>query len=131
MYNDSNNINKRENNKAFAGLFLIALGGIYLLRQLDLFFFPTWLFSWPMILIIVGILSGIKHNFRRPFAYMMIFLGSIFLLAHIVSVSIYFFWPFIMIAIGLSMVIGKNKDWYRDRWERHMDGYHHDNRVDL
>lgn len=134
MSTDINNSNKRQNNRAFAGLFLIALGGIYLLRQLDFFFFPSWLFSWPMILIIVGVFSGIKHNFTRPGAYIMILLGSLFLLGRILCMSIHFFWPFILIAIGVSMLLGRNGYWNHERWERKQREYHggyDDNHVNL
>ncbi|MEO6520324.1 MAG: DUF5668 domain-containing protein [Mucilaginibacter sp.] len=129
MYNDSNISSKRQNNRAFAGLFLVLLGGIYLLRQLDFFFFPSWLFSWPMILIVIGILSGIKHNWRNTGSYVMIAIGGIFLLGHVVSMSIYYFWPLILIVIGIRMLAGKNH-WGHDRWESRMN-YHNDNRVDL
>ena len=129
MYNDNNISSKRNNNRAFAGLFLVLLGGIYLLRQLDFFFFPSWLFSWPMILIIVGIASGIKHNFRNTGSFVMIAIGAIFLIGHVVSMSIYYFWPLILIVIGIRMLAGKNH-WGHDRWENSMN-YHNDNRVDL
>jgi len=132
MYNDNNISSKRDNNRAFAGLVLMIIGGIYLLRQLNFFFIPSWLFSWPMVLILVGVLSGIKHNFRHPFAYVMIFLGGVFLLGHVLSVGIYYFWPIIMIAIGISMMFKQNGYWSRERWAKHCDHhYHHNNRVDL
>ncbi|RKR80037.1 hypothetical protein BDD43_0126 [Mucilaginibacter gracilis] len=130
MYNDSNN-NQRQNNRAFAGLFLVILGGIYLLRQMDFFFFPSWLFSWPLIFIIIGVLSGIKHNFRQPFAYIMIFLGSLFLLGHIISVSIYFFWPIILIAVGVSMLMGRNNRWNYKNHNNNMYWKRENNSVDL
>ncbi|EHQ26051.1 LiaF transmembrane domain-containing protein [Mucilaginibacter paludis] len=121
MYNDSNNSKpSRQNNRTFAGLFLVGLGGIYLLRQLDFIFFPTWLFSWPMILILIGLISGIKHNFRHPGAYVMMFIGSVFLLGHIINISIYFLWPLVLIAIGIRLLVGKDDRWCRDRWERRM-----------
>lgn len=129
MNTDINNNGKRENNRAFVGLFLIILGGIYLLRQLGLFFFPTWLFSWPMILIIIGVISGIKHNFTRPGAYIMILIGSLFLVGKILCVSIHLFWPFILIAIGVTMLFRREGQWSRDRWDN--VNYRHNNRVDL
>jgi len=124
MYNDTNISSKRDSNKAFVGLFLVALGAIYLLRQLDFFFFPSWLFSWPMILILIGVLSGIKHNFRNSGSYIMIAIGGFFLLGHIISMSIYLFWPLVLILIGARMIFGKN--WHHQNW-----GYQNNNRVDL
>jgi hypothetical protein len=134
MYNDINNNGSRKNSRAFAGLFLILLGGIYLLRQLNIFFFPNWLFSWPMILIIIGFISGIKHNFRNPWSYMLMFIGGIFLLGHLANIHIIFLWPLILISIGIRMLIGRNEHWCRNRWERRMEwrhGIQSDRSVDL
>jgi len=130
MYNDNNISNKRDNNRAFLGLFLVGLGAIYLLRQLDFFFFPSWLFSWPMILIVVGIASGIKHNWRNTGAYVMIAIGSMFLLGHVLAISICYFWPLILIVIGVRMLFGKNYWHDNGYWESKTD-YHNHNRVNL
>jgi hypothetical protein len=125
MSNDINTNPTRRNNRAFAGLFLIALGGIYLLRQLDFFFFPNWMFSWPMILIVIGFVSGIKHNFRNPGSYVMMFIGAVFLLGHIANIHIIFLWPLILISIGIRMLMRRDGHWCRNRWERRMD-WHND-----
>ena len=136
MITDINNTAAPRNNKAFVGLFLVGLGSIYLLRQLDFFFFPNWLFSWPTILIVIGIASGIKHNFRNTASYVLIAIGSIFLLSHIINISLHFFWPLIIIAIGARMLLGPNHQWGNNRWSyRHNDQWHNNmnqnNRVDL
>lgn len=137
MTTDINNTAAPRNNKAFVGLFLIALGSIYLLRQLDFFFFPSWLFSWPMILIIIGVASGIKHNFRNTWSYALIAIGGIFLLGHIINISLHFFWPLIIIVIGARMLMGRNYDWrnthtnYRHNNQWHNNNMNQGNQVDL
>ncbi len=117
----SNNIqynSKQYKKRLLTGLFLLAVGSAYLLRNLDLLFFPDWLFTWPVILIIVGLVSGIKHNFSRPGAFALIFIGSIFLLDQAVNIHIaYLFWPVMLIAIGLRLIIFKESRWCRERWE--------------
>ena len=55
-------LSKRSEN-FIGGIILLAIGGILLARQVgaDL---PSWLFTWPMILIVVGLFVAIKTNFR-------------------------------------------------------------------
>src|SRR3546814_9106295 len=61
-----------------AGLFVIAIGLVFLADRLgaDL---PEWLFTWPMILISLGIFAGIKHGFRPGGWLIMLLIGGIFL----------------------------------------------------
>lgn len=131
MNNDINLNKSPRNNRALAGLFLIALGGIYLFRQFDFFFFPNWLFSWPMILIVIGIFSGIKHNFRNPGWLIMVLIGTFFLLNHLLNFHLFLLWPVLLIAIGIHMITRKNDErWCRSRWERRTQWrqgmYHND-----
>ncbi len=53
------------NSKTVAGLIVLGLGVLFLLKSLDFFLFPHWIFSWPMLLIAVAIFTGAKHNFRK------------------------------------------------------------------
>src|ERR1700754_4539133 len=88
------------------GLFLLAIGGIAILRQAILYF-PSWIRSWPMILIVVGIFIGLKHGFRGPGWIILIGLGSIFLADKIVpGMNLKpFIWPIVIIALGLFMIV--------------------------
>jgi predicted membrane protein len=126
MSNDIINNRSPRNNRALAGLFLVVLGGIYLFRQMDLFFIPEWLFSWPVILIVIGILMGVKHNFRNPTSYVLMFIGSVFLIAHTFHIQFLFFWPLILISIGIRLILRRDDQWCRSRWERHVDWRHND-----
>ena len=49
--------------RVWAALILIAVGSVLVLRQMGLPL-PYWLFSWPMILIVVGLFIGFRHGFR-------------------------------------------------------------------
>ena len=134
MNSDTNNSKSPRNKRAIAGLFLIAMGAIYLISQIGWFLFPSWLFSWPMILIVIGIMSGLKHNFRNPASYIAIAIGGVFLIGHIIHIALYYFlWPVILIAIGVRLLT-KNDDsrWCRERWERrsHWNArMHHDTNL--
>ena len=50
-------------NHIWSGLFILAIGIIFLLKQTGVIF-PAWFFTWQMLLIVIGIFSGIKHRFR-------------------------------------------------------------------
>ena len=109
--NQDPNINTpRKDGRVYGGLFLLALGAIFFLKQADFFFFPNWLFSWPMILIAVGVFTGLKHNFRGSGWLIPIFIGGIFLVDRMdIGLDLHrFIFPIILIGIGLSLVF-RNK----------------------
>ncbi|HWZ14927.1 MAG TPA: DUF5668 domain-containing protein [Mucilaginibacter sp.] len=58
--------NYKHNGRTMAGIIILIIGGMLLIDQLDLFFIPHWLFSWPMWLIGYGLYMGGKYNFRKP-----------------------------------------------------------------
>jgi len=52
--------------KLFGGLIIICVGALLFAREAG-FYFPSWIFSWPMILIVIGIFLILKpsNRFRR------------------------------------------------------------------
>ncbi len=119
-------INNKEGGRIIGGLILVTVGIGLLLRNLG-YIFPEWLFSWPMILILVGIYSGVKHKFRNGTWAILMGIGGLFL-ADIISPSLRLqpaFWPIIIIGLGVIFIFspkGKgncNKRQYRnrDRWK--------------
>lgn len=106
----------------FAGLVLLAVGALLLLRQIG-FFFPDWIFSWPMILIAVGIFIGARHDFRNPGWIIMVGIGTFFLLdQEFMNLSLRrFIAPIIIGAVGLMLILSPNRRrrrWDRDRFEK-------------
>ncbi|EHQ28404.1 LiaF transmembrane domain-containing protein [Mucilaginibacter paludis] len=129
MQNDIEPTKSRNNGKVIAGFILLTLGGILLLQQLGNFLFPSWVFSWPMWLIALGLYSGAKHNFSKPTAYIMIVIGVIFLADDIfpgVNLS-NLFWPVIIISIGFMMILGRNHKWDASRFRRDRRWNHNRN----
>lgn len=90
-----------------AGLFLLVVG-VFAVIQQTVSDFPSWIFSWPMILITVGIFIGLKHGFRGPGWIILIGLGSVFLVDRVVpGVNLKpYIWPMVVITIGLIMIFG-------------------------
>jgi hypothetical protein len=119
MDNNIERTEKRRRNRVFAGIILLVAGTTYLLNQLNLFFVPNWLFSWPMALILIGIITGVKHNFRNPGWFYMVLVGGIFLVNLIVpSVQVAMLWPLILISIGVRMLFFRENRWCRQNWEQ-------------
>lgn len=95
----------RQENRVFGGLILIVVGAALFLRNAG-FPLPYWLFSWPVILILVGIYSGVKHKFANNTWIILIAIGSFFLLDRSMDLSLQpYFWPIAIIAMGVLFIV--------------------------
>ncbi len=103
--NDNSNPHFR-NSRIGSGLILLAAGLLLLASKLGAPI-PGWIFTWPMILILVGIVSGVKNNFQNPGAFILILLGFIFLIDQSFPFMDLkrFTVPFILIGIGIVFVL--------------------------
>lgn len=103
--NEMRQRNKRSSER-WIGLTVLAVGVIILLRNLNLPV-PSILFSWPVILIVIGIIIGIKESFKGSSWLIMIGLGGFFLLMkEFPDWNLRnFIAPAILIAIGLSFIL--------------------------
>lgn len=126
------NIAKSNSGKIVTGLIILIAGIVLLFNQLG-YHFPDWLFTWPMILIAIGLISGVKHQFKNAGWIFMMLLGGIFLLDKIEpSLQIIEFgWPVLIIILGLWMIFGRNqhpacklqrKENRKKRWEQKFNG---------
>ena len=67
------------NNDLTAGLVILIIGGVLLLKAIG-FWFPSWIFSWQMILIVIGLVISAKHNFQSGFGVGLLLVGGFFLI---------------------------------------------------
>jgi predicted membrane protein len=97
--------NNKRNERVSGGLVLLLIGSVLLARQLGAPL-PDWLFTWPMILIAVGLFMGIKLRFRNPGWLLPTFIGTVFLADQmILGVNLKpFIAPVIIIGIGLLFI---------------------------
>lgn len=87
---------------------------------------PAGLFTWPMILIIIGLAIGVKDRFQNPGAWIMLLIGTIFLAdmnfpgfdAH------RYIGPIILIGIGLLFIFKPSRGRYQG-----MGGCNNRNRM--
>ena len=101
--------NKPHNGKTMAGVIILIIGGILLIDQLDLFFIPHWLFSWPMLIITYGLYMGGKYNFRKPIWIWMIAIGTAFLFTENFDNADRIVWPAAIIGVGAWMIMRHSK----------------------
>lgn len=111
---DQNIIYKRKKG-AWGGLILIVVGLFLFLHNLPLAV-PHWVFSWKMLLIVVGLLVAIKHKFRGGAWFIMMLIGGIFLSEEILPWDFNFpryGWPLVLVVVGIYMLT--KRPYTRDR----------------
>lgn len=115
--------NKKPNSgKAFAGMILIIVGVFILLDNIGLFL-PRWVISFPMFLIVLGLYIGSRNNYKTPGAFILIGIGTLFLVDKMfpeINFS-HIFWPVMIIGAGVYMILSKErktriKDSFKGTW---------------
>ena len=98
-------LSKRRENFV-GGIILLVIGSILFARQVGVGL-PPWLFTWPMILIIVGIFVGIKTKFR-DLGWVFLVGGGVFFLLDKIQVMPWreYTLPLIIIGAGLLVLFG-------------------------
>lgn len=87
------------------GILVVIVGLLFLGREMGLAI-PGWLFTWQMLVIAIGLYTGIKHSFRNFSWFVLILLGSAFLLRDFYPefpISNYI-WPIAVILLGLALI---------------------------
>jgi len=105
----------RGNGHRWVGAFIIIVGIAALLKAMILPI-PGWIFSWPMILIAVGVFIGLRHNFRHPTWFILVVLGGIFLMQNNFPdfVERRYVWPLGLILLGIFFFFRPKSRWQRD-----------------
>src|ERR1700742_188885 len=93
------------NGKATAGIILLVVGGVLLLKQFRVLFIPDDIELWPLWLVAWGLFIGARSNFQKPSAYVLVFLGIILLIGKNVPGAEGIIWPLAIIAFGLWMIL--------------------------
>jgi predicted membrane protein len=109
--NEMNNMNKRSGNDGFtAGAILLIIGVALLFKAMG-FAFAGWIFSWPSILMLIGIVALVNSNFKSGFGFFMLALGGYFMLKNFgffpISLKPYLA-PIILISLGIYFLVSRN-----------------------
>lgn len=120
---DNRNIEHKGNRPHWGGVVLIVIGLFLFLQNLHLAV-PYWVFSWKMLLIVVGLLFAIKHRFRGGPWFVMVLVGGIFLAEDILPWPINlprYGWPLVLVIVGIFILtkrphVRAAKEESRKRW---------------
>jgi len=91
------------------GFILILIGAFFLLRNLKLDI-PSWIVSWQVMLIGIGLIIWISSSFKNNGGPVIMLVGGIFLMKDLFSWSYditSFIWPAVMIAGGIYFIFRK------------------------
>lgn len=95
-----------KNKSVYTGIVILVIGVIWLLRRMGVYL-PYWIFSWETLLIAIGLIIGIDNKFRNPASYILIAVGSVFLINDIFQIEFnifQYFWPLLVIGVGLTII---------------------------
>jgi predicted membrane protein len=94
------------------GFVILVIGLLLLLKKVGIFI-PSWVLTWPMILIVIGVFTLIKHEFKSLFGAFLLALGSYFLLKREFDldfgIDAYIF-PTALIILGIYLITKKKKE---------------------
>lgn len=110
--------NSHRRGKIFGGLIIITIGSLFLARELG-YVLPYWLFTWKMLLIVIGLFIGVKHKFQRRAWIALVLIGTAFLMRDLMPELIIgkFMWPVAIIIIGIFMVFKPKRS--NNHWQHH------------
>ncbi len=100
---------KRHSGRLILGIVLIFLGLAFIGRNVGIFPFPlrSILFSWQMILIVLGIIF-LSSTDNKGTGYILLAIGGFFLIPEIWDVPVSWgrlFWPVLLIVMGLVILL--------------------------
>ena len=112
------------------GLIIILIGFGLLIHQLNFFWTPRWLFTWQMLLIVLGLAIGARKNFTGIGWFILILVGGFFMVDEYLFYNWSFHsygWPVIIIIIGVFVLFrtitfssrheGRDRNYWRgDSW---------------
>lgn len=125
----------RSRGRVLTGVLLFFIGILLLLRTANLVWFPHWFFTWPMILIAVGIFSGLKHGFRGGIWIMFLLIGGLFM-ANQVNPDWHmekYIWPIVLIAMGIAFILRPRRHhrWRKWQEDQNKSGWQQQNTTGL
>ncbi|MEO8764969.1 MAG: DUF5668 domain-containing protein [Ginsengibacter sp.] len=110
--NDTHRYGEVKSSRIWSGLVLVAVGVLLLASKMGMPV-PSWVFTWPVLLIAIGLLTGIKSRFHNPGAIIMILIGGIFLVDE-TSPELNFhnyILPAILIGVGFIFIMRPRHNW--------------------
>ena len=108
----------------WTGILLLLIGVDYLLVENNVF--PKWMWSWQVLLIMMGLFIGVRHNFRSPAWFIMVVVGGVFLIKsddfgkYFPGINVNNIWPMAFIIMGLFFILRPRR---RHHWQDQVDDH--------
>lgn len=127
--------NMEHSNKSWFGIGIILVGVVWLLNVLGTPM-PGWIFTWPVLLVVMGLFSGLASRFRNMGSFVLILIGLAFLARNSIWPDIElvkYVWPVLIIFLGIVFLL-KRHHWdkkealFRQQhpeWKSLHDMWHH------
>ncbi len=112
---------KRRRHGIWPGLLFLFAGLLLLAARMGLGI-PNWVFTWPTMVIAIGLFIGVQHGFRHLFWLIPVFWGSFALLdEQMPSLHLHLYsTPVVLILIGLFFILVKGRGGFRRDWKNKM-----------
>lgn len=133
MDNDQEQYAQRHiRNRIASGVILVGIGLVLFADKLGVFI-PHWMLTWPMLVVVIGLYSGFKHNFSNASWIIITAVGVIFLWDEMMlalSLKPYLV-PVILVAAGLIIILRPKKNnrflggHGQEKWERKWERRHY------
>ena len=102
----------REGSRINKGLIFILIGLFLFLRTMDLAL-PEWVFSWQLLLIVIGCILWTGSKFRNWGGLIVMLVGTVFFAKDYLMLSYdltRFIWPAIFVIVGMAIIFGKRQE---------------------
>ena len=111
--------NRNHSNSVWSGLIILVIGVVFFLRSFGIYI-PGWIFSWNVLLIVIGLFIGFKRNFNGGGWLVMVLIGGYFTMQDIsdLDFSKYYF-ALAFIALGLYLILKPKRS--PERWRKKFD----------
>lgn len=119
--------NMKHSRKGWLGVGIILVGVVWLLNVMGVVM-PAWLFSWPMLLVTLGVFSGLASGFRNMASFVFIFVGLVFIARNYFLPDIpldHYVWPVVLIFVGILFLVKRHnweerREWGKQWMEAHQ-----------
>lgn len=93
--------------RILGGLIVVAVGAILFVKQMHLAIFPWWLFTWPMLLIVLGLFVAVRSGFSGGTWLALLLVGGVFLVPMVYPGTSFsdYTWPALIIVLGLFLMV--------------------------
>jgi predicted membrane protein len=119
MDDSDKNYPARPRRRVWPGLFIVGAGILLLAREMHADI-PDWIFSWPTLLICIGIAIGFQNQFRN-IAWLLLVAAGAFSLVDKQMPDLHlhhYIYPVLLIFLGLFFIFRRrNEQWVRQKQE--------------